>query len=217
MCIALGGDGTILRAFNRLRDRKTPVLGINFGTIGFLAALGPSAIPEKLEAVLAGDYTVMELCMLDLELEDGRFQAVNDVVFQKAEGTSVAHLGYEINGIEMDSYKCDGLVASTPAGSTAYNLSNGGPLASLELDVMILTAIAPHCLRSRAMILGGGEKLTVNNRSGEADTAYVDGQKIGILDSAAKAMVSISKQKARLVRTAETDFYGALREKFIKM
>ena len=216
MCIALGGDGTILRAFRRLGGSMTPVLGINFGTIGFLAALGSSAIPEKLESVLVGEYSVVELCMLDLELENARYKAVNDVVLQKAEGTSVAHLGYEIDGIEMDAFKCDGLVVSTPAGSTAYNLSNGGPMASLGLDVMILSAIAPHSLRSRAMILGGEEKLNISNRFGVAADAYVDGQKIGSLKESETASVTISKNKALLVRTEETNFFEALRQKFIK-
>lgn len=216
-CMALGGDGTILRAFSRFKDMKTPVLGINFGRIGFLSAMGPDGIPGRLEEILKGEYEMLEISLLELVLAEEKLLAVNDIVFHGPNGGSVINLGYGVDGIEVDSYLCDGMVVSTPAGSTAYNLSTGGPLASLTLDAFILTAIAPHTLRSRALILGSAERLTITNKSLSAGASvYVDGRNCGSVAAGDSADVSLSSGKARLVCISASDFYRTLRDRFIK-
>lgn len=196
---------------------QMPVLGINYGRIGFLATLGPEAIPEKLETVLKGKYEFLDLSLIHLEHGGERQLAVNDIVMQKPDGASVVNLGYSVNGVEMDSFQCDGLVVSTPAGSTAYNLSNGGPLASLGLNLMILTAIAPHTLRHRALLVGSGENLSIENLSlGVPVSLLVDGRNIGSVSPGESLSLSLADTKAHLVRTPEADFFRSISNKFIK-
>lgn len=214
--LALGGDGTILRAFSRFRDMSTPILGINFGRIGFLSALNPEEIPSRLKDILTGDFEVVDLSLLEFTHGGRTHLAVNDVVIHKPDGGSVVHLGYAVNKVEMDSLRCDGLVAATPAGSTAYNLSAGGPLVSLGLEAFILTAIAPHTLRSRALVLSPGEPLTIRNETqGATASVYVDGRQEAGLDPGESIVISLSSRKASLVQATGAEFHEKLRDKFI--
>ena len=118
-CIAIGGDGTILRAFSRFEELQTPVLGINFGRVGFLSAIGPSNITTELAPFLRGEYETQELNLLMMEAAGSRALAINDVAVQKSDGGSVVRLGYLADGVEMDTFNVDGRVVATPAGSTA--------------------------------------------------------------------------------------------------
>ena len=217
IAVALGGDGTILMAFSRFAGMQTPIIGFNFGRVGFLSAMGPDDIPAGLKSVLEGNYELIGLSLLELVNQGENHLAINDIVVHKPEGGSVIHLAFAINGVEYDSFRCDGFVASTPAGSTAYNLSNGGPLVSLALDVFILTAIAPHVLRSRAMVLGPTDTLTIRNDShGSNGTIYVDGRQSGSLAPGDDVLISLAARKAQLVQPPGADFYRTLRDKFIK-
>lgn len=216
-CVALGGDGTILRAFNRFADLQTPILGINFGRIGFLSAIGPDEIPTTLRTMLGGEHELAELDLLEFTLDGRRHLAVNDVVAHKPDGGSVIHLGYRVNDIEMDSLRCDGLVVATPAGSTAYNLSAGGPLVSLDVEAFILTAIAPHTLKSRSLVLGPRDRLTITNESlGSTAAIYVDGRGETQLQPGGSITVALSPLKARLVQAKGAEFFEKLRDKFIR-
>lgn len=217
IAVALGGDGTILRAFSRFAGMQTPIIGFNFGRVGFLSAMGPDDIPAGLRSVLEGKYELIGLSLLEIVNKGESHLAINDIVVHKPEGGSVIHLAYAINGVEYDSFRCDGFVASTPAGSTAYNLSNGGPLVTLALDAFILTSIAPHVLRSRAMVLGPTDTLTIRNDSqGSQGTIYVDGRPSGSLAPGDEVLVSLAARKAQLVQPPGADFYRTLRDKFIK-
>jgi NAD+ kinase len=215
-CMALGGDGTILRAFSRFRGMQTPVLGVNFGRVGFLSTLGPDDIPERLRRVLKGEYNLLDLSLLELHQGGACGLAINDVVVHKPKAGSMIRLGYAIGNIEMDTFSCDGMVVSTPAGSTAYNLSTGGPITSLGLETFILSAIAPHTLHFRPLVLGAQEKLTIVNKSrGATASICVDGKACSKLAPGGSLTVSISDKKARLVQVFGTDFYRSLKDKFI--
>lgn len=215
-CIAIGGDGTILRAFNHFRGMQTPVLGINFGQVGFLSAIDPHEIGSRLAPFFRGDYELHELSLLEMHYQHGKQLAVNDVVLNKPEGGSAIKLGYQVGDVEMDSFNCDGMVAATPAGSTAYNLSTGGPLISPGLDALVLTAIAPHTLRSRAMVLCPGENAVIGNLSaGAAVDIFLDGRHVGDLAPGASIRVSLASEKARLLQAPGASFYRTLRDKFI--
>jgi NAD+ kinase len=215
LCVALGGDGTILRAFSRFRDMQTPVLGINFGRMGFLTAMGPDEISTGLRAVLAGDYHQTDLALLQIEQETNRL-ALNDVVVHKPEGGSVVRLGYSVGDIDMDSFLCDGLVVATPGGSTAYNLSTGGPIVSPGLQALILSAIAPHTLRSRPLVLAGDESVKITNNSFESTAAvYVDGQQAGSMPPGETITITLSERRAHLVKATGASFFRTLRDKFI--
>jgi NAD+ kinase len=216
LCLALGGDGTILRAFSRFRGMETPVLGVNFGRIGFLSAIGPADIPAGLKAILEGDHEIISLSLLELTHAGERYLAVNDVVVHKPDAGSVVHISYAVNGIDMDTLRCDGLVIATPAGSTAYNLSAGGPMVSLGLVAFIITAVAPHTLRSRPLVLGPGETLTITNESLEATAAiYADGRQEPGLEPGESVTVTLAPERARLVQATGSEFHRKLRDKFI--
>jgi NAD+ kinase len=215
-CLALGGDGTILRAFSHYRDMSTPVLGVNFGRVGFLSALSPADVPDRLKQVLEGSFNLMELSLLELEHHGARNLAVNDVVIHKPVAGSVVRLGYAVDGVQMDTISCDGMVVSTPAGSTAYNLSNGGPLLSLGLAAFILSAVAPHTLRFRPLVMGPEQRLTIVNESHSAAVEIcVDGRSSSQLPAGEGLSVAISSRKARLVQVPGSDFHRRLRDKFI--
>lgn len=217
LCIALGGDGTILRAFNHFRDMQTPVFGVNFGRVGFLSAVEPAVIDAGVEAVLKGQSEVFALSLIELTLHDERHLAFNDVVVHKPDGGSIIRLGYSIGDVDISSLSCDGLVVATSAGSTAYNLATGGPLMSLELDAMALTAIAPHSLCSRPLVAAGSDRITVRNESVSATAAvYVDGRDCGGLDPGDSLAMALSDKKARLLQLTGANFYVKLRDKFIR-
>lgn len=216
LCVALGGDGTILRSLSRFKDMQTPVLGVNFGRVGYLSAIGPEAIGEGLEAMLKGDHELAGLSLLRADSGEGARLAINDVVVQKPAGASVVRLAYEIDGVAIDSFQSDGLVAATPAGSTAYNLSNGGPLLSLKLDAFVLTAIAPHTLRFRALAIASGERLVIHNESVAAQAqVFIDGHPDGSVPPGGSITITLSGRQARLVRQPGSSFFNALRDKFI--
>jgi len=216
-CVALGGDGTILRAFRRFPEMQTPVLGVNFGRVGFLSAIGPEDIPEGLRSIFQGGYETLDLSLIEMENAGDRALALNDVVVHKPDGGSVVRLAYSTGGVEFDAISCDGMVLSTPAGSTAYNLSNGGPVLSLSLDALALTAIAPHTLQFRAMVMGPTEKLVIGNETiSSAAAIYVDGRNRGLLASGSSLKLSMASQKAHLVKPPGADFYLTLRDRFIQ-
>lgn len=217
LCVALGGDGTILRAFNQFADMGTPVLGVNFGRVGFLSAIGPEAFPDGLRALLEGSHEILDLSLIYMENGAQRELAINDIVVHKPDGGSVIRLAYGTGGIEFAPLSCDGMVLSTPAGSTAYNLSNGGPLVSLSLNAMVLTAIAPHTLQFRTLVLGPHESLMIRNETmGVAAAVYVDGRNGGLLEPGASLTLSMAPQKAHLVQPPGADFYRTLRDRFIQ-
>lgn len=216
MAVALGGDGTILRAFSRFDGMSTPILGINFGRVGFLSAISPDQIPTGFKSILEGGYELIELSLLELNQAGASHLAINDVVVHKPDGGAVINLGYRVNGIDMDSLRCDGLVASTPAGSTAYNLSAGGPLVSLEVEAFVLSAVAPHTLRSRALVLGANEEVEITNDSlGAIAAIYVDGRQEAGLEPGDSLSVRLAGKKAKLVQPPGAEFHRKLRDKFI--
>jgi len=217
ICLALGGDGTILRAFNHFPGMQVPVFGVNFGRVGFLSAVEPSGIDSGINSVLAGEYETFELSLVELDLRGEKFLAFNDVVVHKPDGGSIIRLGYSIAGVDLASMSCDGLVVATAAGSTAYNLATGGPLISLRLDAMVVTAIAPHSLCSRPLVTAPGDQVTIRNESISAvASVYVDGRSCGDLAPGSSIDAAISPLKARLLQLPGANFYQKLRDKFIR-
>ncbi len=216
LCIALGGDGTILRAFNRFPEMQTPVLGINFGRVGFLSAIGPEGVPDRLRSILQGQFDTLDLSLIEMTNGGATSLALNDVVVHKPDGGSVVRLSYAVAGVEFPSLACDGMVLATPAGSTAYNLSNGGPLMSLALETMALTAISPHSLMFRTLVIGPGDKVEIGNKTrAAAAKIYLDGRDGGELATGASVEISLAPQKAHLVQPPGADFYRTLRDRFI--
>src|SRR5947209_99359 len=215
LVIALGGDGTILRALTTLLGSDVPVLGVNFGRVGFLASIEPDRIESDLRRVFAGEYIAVELPTLQLDFGGSKHVAVNDVVATSSVLGRMVELGYAVGGEDLGVVPCDGMICATPSGSTAYNLSNGGPVLVRGLDAMALTFIAPHSLHARPLVVARGLTLTVANRTADVPVAIlVDGHRVGELAPGAEASVYLCEQRSLLATLPETTFFGRYRETF---
>jgi NAD+ kinase len=215
LCLVLGGDGTILRALGRFADSDVPVFGINFGTIGFLAAAEREELEAGLERSFAADFEVMALPALDVRLPDGTRPALNDVSFTRRPYERVAELAYSLGGREVGHVRCDGLVAATPTGSTGYNLANNGPILAWGVEGYVVSFIAPHTLTARALVVAPDDVLHVRNvatRDG-VDIA-LDGDAAGQLNPGEEIEVRFRDGVGRLAQLPGANFYRRIREKF---
>jgi NAD+ kinase len=213
LAIALGGDGTMLRALTRFLGTGVPVLGVNFGRVGFLTAISGGELEKGLRRVLDGDYRTVELATLEVEVGGRTHVAVNDAVITSATLGRIIELGYAIGGEDLGAQRCDGLVCATPPGSTAYNLSNGGPVLVWGLDAMVLTFVAPHSLHVRPLVVPRGPDLEVTNRSdGVPTTVVVDGHAVAGLLPGQTTRLRVGEQRSLLATLPEVTFfrrYGA--------
>jgi NAD+ kinase len=208
LVLALGGDGTMLRALRATLGTATPVFGVNFGRMGFLTSAEGEHLEEALPRVFSGEFRIVEVCTLAASLADGPHVAVNDVVVTSAQPGRMVELGWEIGGYELGSQPCDGLICCTPSGSTAYNLSNGGPVMMWGLDAMAITFVAPHSLHARPLVIPRGHDLSVTNRSPAQDVSVlVDGKSVGGLEPGTRLSVSLGEQTAALAVLPEVSFF----------
>src|SRR5439155_1713823 len=153
IAVVLGGDGTMLRALHTFLGTDVPVIGVNFGRVGFLASIQPDQLESRLARVFEGDYVVVELPTLEAEVEGKTFVAVNDVVATSSILGRMVELQWAVGGEDLGRIACDGIICATPSGSTAYNLSNGGPVLVRGLEAMVVTFVAPHSLHARPLVV----------------------------------------------------------------
>jgi NAD+ kinase len=216
LVIALGGDGTILRTLAQLLGSDVPVIGVNFGRVGFLASIEPHALERDLQRVLAGEYAVVELPTLEVELNGNRHVAVNDVVATSATLGRMIELAWAVGGEDLGTVPCDGMICSTPSGSTAYNLSNGGPVLARGLDALAVTFIAPHSLHARPLVVPRGLTVTVANRTADVPCAVlVDGHRVGEIAPSGEIAIYLCAQRSLLATLPETTFFGRYRATFV--
>ncbi|HEU4980623.1 MAG TPA: NAD(+)/NADH kinase [Solirubrobacterales bacterium] len=215
ICIVLGGDGSILYALRRFADTGVPVFGVNFGTIGFLAAVEREELEGGLRRAFAGDFEVMDLPALRVDLPVERPVALNDISFVRRPHGRVAELSYRIGGEEVGSVRCDGLVAATPAGSTGYNLANAGPILAWGVEGYVVSFIAPHTLAARALVVAPDDALRVRNAAGrEPVEIALDGEGVGELAPGAEIEMWFDDAVGRLAQLPGANFYHRIREKF---
>ena len=215
LAVAVGGDGTILRTLARLLGTGIPVIGINFGRVGFLASIAPERLEGDLARVFAGEYRTTEQPTLAAQLDGKTFVAVNDVVATSSTLGRMIELGWSIAGEDLGVVSCDGMICSTPSGSTAYNLSNGGPVLVRGLDAMAVTFIAPHSLHARPLVVPRGLTLTAGNQTAEvAVTVLVDGHSVGEMPPGGEISIYLCEQRSLLATLPETTFFGRYRETF---
>jgi NAD+ kinase len=211
VCIVLGGDGTTLRSLRHYVGTKVPVFSINCGRIGFLATVDRDRMEEGFELALRGRFEVMSLS--SLLLDDGPDFALNEVSFQRGSHMNVAHLSYSLAGAEVVRAPCDGLIAATPAGSTAYNLSAGGPLLSWGLHGFAVSMVAPHVLSARALVAAPDDVLRVVNEGAQAVDVVLDGMRTGELGPGDQKAVSFRPDAVGLAQLPGSSFYSRFREK----
>jgi len=209
VAIVLGGDGTMLRALTRFLGTGVPVIGVNYGRVGFLTAIPADGLEHGVRRVFAGEYEVVELSTLEVSLDDVTRVAVNDVVVAGGTLGRMVELGYAIGGEELGIQPCDGLICASPAGSTAYNLSNGGPVLVWGIDAMVLTFVAPHTLHIRPLVVPRGPVVVITNRSaGLQATVLADGHPVGPLPEGASASVRLGADRSLLATLPEVTFFG---------
>ena len=215
IAIVLGGDGTVLRALTRFLGTGVPVIGVNFGRVGFLSSVPRKELETGLARVFAGEYEVIRLPTLEVEHPEGRRQAVNDVVVASASLGRMIELELAVGGEELGRQPCDGIICATPSGSTAYNLSNGGPVLVWGLEAMALTYVAAHSLRARPLVIPPGADVIVWNRTeGVEAGVLVDGHQVATLAKAERAVVRIGPERSLLATLPEATFVRRYRQSF---
>ncbi len=215
LAVVLGGDGTMLRALARFLGTDVPVIGVNFGRVGFLASIEPAELESGLARVFGGDYRVVPLSTLEVEAAGHRAAALNDVVALSSMKGRMVELGWELGGEDLGAQPCDGIICSTPSGSTAYNLSNGGPVLTRGLDAMAVTFIAPHSLHARPMVVPRGLGLVMRNRTADVPvTVLVDGHALVDVEAGEPIRVGLGERQSLLATLPETTFIRRYREVF---
>jgi NAD+ kinase len=214
LCIVLGGDGSILRALRFYAGTGVPVFAVNFGQIGFLATVDPEETAAGLRRAFAGDFDVLELPGLQVAgREDGT--AINDISLHRQPDGRVAQLAYAVGDDEIGRVRCDGLVVSTPAGSTGYNLANGGPVLAWGVEGYVVSFIAPHSLTARALVVAPGDRLILRNVGREDPVdVHIDGHPTCDLAAGDTIEIAFTENLGHLAQIPGTNFYHRLREKF---
>ena len=218
--ISMGGDGTLLKTAARVHSKDTPIIGINIGRLGFLADVAPSDIETAISDIYAGNYRVDEHSVIKIEtsgeekLESGPF-ALNDIAILKRDNASMISIRASINGEYVTTYQADGLIVTTPTGSTAYNLSNGGPIIAPGTGTLCLTAVAPHSLNIRPIVVPDNSviSLKVESRSHSVLVA-VDGKSTSLHD-AMEMRILKAEHNVRIIRFSDRKYYSTLREKMM--
>jgi NAD+ kinase len=215
LCFALGGDGTILRGLRRYAGTGVPVFGVNFGEVGFLATVEREDSRNAFERAFAREFEVLALPGIAVRVGEAEWIAINDVSVQRQHGERVATLAYSVGDDEIGSVRCDGLVVATPAGSTGYNLANGGPVMAWGVAGMVISFIAPHSLTARALVVAPGDTLAITNGSeDEPLDVAVDGRPLAFLDAGERLEARFVQGQGSLAQLAGISFYGRLHEKF---
>jgi NAD+ kinase len=218
LLIVLGGDGTLLSMARAVGDLGVPILGVNLGGLGFLTATTLEEMLPALDTLLDGGMEVEERMLLSARLVRGgqaigEHIALNDVVITKSAMSRIIDLSVSVGGRHAISYRADGLIISTPTGSTAYNLSAGGPILFPTMDAVVLTPIAPHTLSNRPIVVPAAQRIEVTLRVEQDVMLTMDGQ-VGVpLREGDAVEVQKAVPRIRLVRFPQKDFFSVLRTK----
>jgi NAD+ kinase len=222
LVLAFGGDGTLLGVARAAAPLGTLVLGVDVGSFGFLAEEAPAAVREGLDDVLAGRCELDERMMLEVEVRRGEeveesYLALNDAVVARATYRHLARLRCEVDGHHLATYPADGLIVATPTGSTAYNLSAGGPIVDPTVDCFLVAAICPHTLYSRPLVVDAGRvmEIRLEPRPGRDDALCLtaDGLPPRCLEEGERVVIRRAACRARLVHLCRRSFFDRLRDK----
>ena len=217
--ISMGGDGTFLKAASRVRQKMIPILGINMGRLGFLADISPSDIEKCLDAIYEEDYSIENRALIQVTTDgeplEGYNCALNDVAILKRDTASMISIRASINGDYLTTYQADGLVISSPTGSTAYSLSNGGPIIVPGTKVFSMTAVAPHSMNIRPIVLADSSEitLTVESRSHNFLIA-IDGRSEKCKEGT-KLTLRRAPYDVKVVKRSDQRYFNTLREKMM--
>jgi len=223
VAVSLGGDGTFLRLVPFAHAAGVPVLGVNLGRLGYLLEVEPETFLDALERTLAGATTIEDRCAVEVSApggfepspgeptEAGCFVALNEIVIEKTVPGHMVHLSTAIDGEPAFTYKADGVLVATPTGSTAYNLSAGGPVVAPELRAIILTPVAPHLSMDRSIVLHPDHSLTVTVLGERPAGMVLDGRQVGRLLPGTEVTCRVAATPVRVISLGERGFARRLR------
>ena len=215
LVVVLGGDGTTLRALRRELDTGIPCLGVNFGRVGFLTSIDAGELEPGLERAFAGDYAVVDLPTIEGRHGGPPLLGVNDIVLTSGVLGRMVFVEWVVDGTPMGEIGCDGAILATSTGSTAYNLSAGGPVVAWGTDAFVVSFVSPHSLHARSMVLGRGHQVELVNRSDDVHLeVIVDGHPTGPIPPGGGVEVELAAGRARLARLNGTSFFSRYRELF---
>ena len=221
--LVLGGDGTLLQAARELLQRHIPLLGINLGTLGFLTSAEKSELPKCLDSVLDDSCSIDERMMLEGVVYHGSEKiqmniALNDVIIARAGFSRLVELKIYVNGELLSIYNADGIIVSTPTGSTGYSLSAGGPIIFPQTDVIVITPICPHSLQARSLVVSGEDRIMIEigrRRKTQKEEAMVtfDGRSAQELETGDRIEIYKAQETTQLIRLKGRSFYQVLQTK----
>jgi len=210
MIISFGGDGTILYTARLSAGTGIPILGVNLGKVGFLAEISPEEIYYIPEKLLKNDYEILERMAFTVETSAGKnYFALNDIVIDRSADTRILELSVSVDGMHAGDFAADGLIVSTPTGSTAHSVSAGGPLVMPECNVTILTPICPHSLTLRPMIIDGSKEVCLDVLRGMARMA-VDGQSFVDVPAGCEVTIRMSDESVKIARFEDKTYFDIL-------
>ncbi|MGH9225894.1 MAG: NAD(+)/NADH kinase [Acidimicrobiales bacterium] len=215
LALALGGDGTILRAVHLAAAHAIPVLGVNLGRLAYLSSVEPDDLCRALQWFLDGEYAVEERTMISVTTGAGDTHlALNEAVVEKSSPGHTVHLAVSVDGRFFTSHVADALILGTPTGSTAYSFSAGGPIVSPSHDALIVTPVAPHTPFTRSLVLHAGEPVRAEVLDDRGAVLSMDGLEVARLAKGETVTGQVAGTRARFVTFGERDFYGVLKAKF---
>jgi NAD+ kinase len=219
LVIVLGGDGTMISAARLLGNTDVPVLGINYGSLGYLTDFRIEELFSALEEVLAGNYSLDSRVTLDVQhIRDGKIlsenRVLNDAVINKATVARIIEINVKLNGLYVNSFRADGLIVATPTGSTAYNLSAGGPIIYPSMKAMVLTPICPFTLSNRPIVVPDSAEIELGVETHNEEVALtLDGQVWFQLKTGDLVMIRKSQTTFNLVQPPNRNYFDVLRDK----
>lgn len=226
--IVLGGDGTIIQAASDLMSRDIPILGVNMGTVGFLAEIEKNHVEAALDRLFRDDYRIQKRIMIGGNIifrkehpdhiQSDTGYALNDIVITRRGFSRIISLGIYVNEELVDNFQGDGVIISTPTGSTAYNLSAGGPIVTPEADVMVITPVCPHSLSPRSVVVSAEDSIKIiigrSKKTLEAEAVVTyDGRKVADLESDDMILIKKAMYNTQLIKLNRTGIYEILRSK----
>lgn len=212
--ISLGGDGTILATAQVIGESQKPILGVNLGTLGFLTETNVSELYEHLKKIISGNFKIEKRFSLEGSFKGKKFFALNDFVIEKGKFTRLIETKVDVNGDFVNNYLSDGIIISTPTGSTAYSLSCGGPIVTPETEVVVLTPVSPHNLTTRPLVFPIQNEISIQVASPESlPSLSADGMFVSSLSSGEVFKIRKSNFSVNLIRCSDKSFYDILRTK----
>ena len=217
LLIVCGGDGSILAVARRAAARGVPVMGVNFGQLGFLSEVEAAGLPGALDRVLSGDYEVERRLMLRASWQGQEVDALNDIVVRRESSLAVVRADVEVDGLKLDHYVADGILVSTPTGASAYALSCGRAIVHPRLTCLSLMAICPHSLRARPVMLAPDQEISVRIEARSLPAMIcADGQDLISMASGESVRIRRAPYDARLIRLDRRDFFAKVHAKLVE-